>query len=121
MKRFLLFAGNEHSRGFGANGLINDFDSAAEALVSMVDHQIPSTWWHVLDTQTGEVIDREHVRIKDGVLSFATSERIVGAKAPQKPAMPSVAAAPFGDLEHTLRTAVETSVRGNGRANGTIG
>jgi hypothetical protein len=118
MKRFLLFAGTEASGGFGAGGLVNDFDTAADAFVALVDHQVPSTWWHILDTQTGEILDREHVQVKDGTLSFTKSTRVAGSRAAQT-TLPSVAAAPFGELEQTLRSAVETSVRSNGRANGT--
>ena len=83
MKRFLLFAGNGNSNAQGINGLVGDYDAVAEAFLSLVDNQVPSTWWHILDTHTGEVIEREHLRAKDSTLSFAKSDRIVGVSMPR--------------------------------------
>jgi hypothetical protein len=116
MKRYLLFAGSGSSNALGVNGLVSDFDSAVEAFLSIVDNQTPSAWWHVLDTQTGEVIERLHVRVKDNVLSFAKSERVVGTKTPKVALMP--AAKPLGDIEMSIRNVVETSVKPQAQPNG---
>lgn len=124
MKRFLLFAGNENSNAVGVNGLVSDFDSLAEAFLSIVDQQTPSKWWHVLDTQTGQVFDREHLRTKDNTLTFVNSDRIAGTSTPRVAIIPP--AKPLDDLEASLRTVVEASVKPNGQgrngyANGSHG
>jgi hypothetical protein len=126
LKQFLLFAGTEAKRSDGVNGLVGDYDSAAEAFVSLVDRQTPSEWWHVLDTQTGEVIERPHLRVSNGMIGFQRSERIVGTK----PAKLAIAPAParkvvdhLTELEEEMRSAVAGGVANgrahvNGQANG---
>src|SRR5215207_6092929 len=93
MKRFLLFAGSHGAKANGVTGFVADFDSSVEALVSLVDHQKPSEWWHILDTRTGEVIERRQVQLSNGTIGFERSDRIVGTKA--KP-LPIFAPAPRG-------------------------
>src|SRR4028118_1920455 len=85
MKQFLLFAGTQATKANGVNGFIGDFDSAAEAFLSLGDHQTPSEWWHVLDTQTGEVIERRHIRTSNGMIGFQRSDRFVGSQAKKMP------------------------------------
>jgi hypothetical protein len=101
---------------------VNDFDSAADAFLSLVDQQTPSEWWHILDTQTGEVIERRHIRTSNGMIGFQRSERVVGSQATKKTlpiAAPTPKAADLSDLEAGLRTVVTNGVRnGNGHANG---
>jgi hypothetical protein len=116
MKRFLLFAGDGNSNQQGVNGLVGDYDAVAEAFLSLVDNQIRSTWWHILDTQTGEVIEREHLRAKDSTLSFAKSDRIVGTVMPRVAVLPP--AKPLSELERSIRNVVETSVKANGQIGG---
>jgi hypothetical protein len=85
MKRFLLFAGTDVVTAHGVAGFVADFDSSAEALVLLVDQQHPSEWWHILDTQTGEVIARRQVRLSNGTIGFQRSDRIVGTLAKTMP------------------------------------
>jgi len=42
MKQYLLFAGREGTDLKGVRGFVGDFDSFAEACVSLVDQQAPS-------------------------------------------------------------------------------
>jgi len=81
MKRFLLFAGAEVTKANGLMGFVADFDSCADALLSLVDQQSPSDWWHVLDTHTGEVIERHHIHVRSGLIGFQRSDRVVGSQA----------------------------------------
>jgi hypothetical protein len=122
MKQFLLFAGTEATKAPGVTGFVNDFDSAAEAFLSLVDQQTPSEWWHILDTQTGEVIERRHIRTSNGMIGFQRSEQVVGSQATKKTlpiAAPGPKAADLSDLEAGLRTVVTNGIRnGNGHANG---
>ena len=123
MKQFLLFAGTEAMKASGMNGFVADFDSAAEAFLSLVDHQTPSEWWHILDTQTGEVIERRHIRANNGSIAFQRSDRVVGTQG--KRTLPIATPLPKGadlqELEAGLRTVVANGVKsGNGAANGHI-
>jgi hypothetical protein len=125
MKQFLLFAGTESARADGVNGLVGDFDSAAEAFVCLVDRQTPSQWWHVLDTQTGEVIDRQHLRTSNGMIGFQRSERIVGNQASRQPMSAPIsdstmkAVDHLNELEAGMRAVVSHGTRrGNGQLNG---
>jgi hypothetical protein len=120
MKQFLLFAGTESTGTVGVNGLMGDFDSAADAFVAIVDHQHAAEWWHILDTKTGEVLERRHLRVSNGMIGFQKSEWTVGS-APQK--LPIAAPAQKGsdltDIEAGMRAVVATGFRnGNGHANG---
>jgi hypothetical protein len=118
MKQYLLFAGTESSKTVGVNGFVGDFDSVAEAFLHIVDHQTPSEWWHVLDTQTGEVVERRHIRMNNGMLGFHRSDWIIGQKA-QKVSAPMPKNADFSELEAGLRAVVTNGVRsGGGQANG---
>jgi hypothetical protein len=85
MKRFLLFAGTDVAKANGVTSFVADFDSSAEALVLLVDHQKPAEWWHILDTQTGEVIERRQIRLHNGTIGFQRSDRIVGTQAETMP------------------------------------
>lgn len=117
MKRFMLFAGdNNNTNAVGVHGLVGDFDSVAEAFMSLVDNQTPSVWWHVLDSQTGEVHDRQNLQINGNGLTFGDTTWNVarGASLPVVPA----ATKPLNDLEDGLRVVVESSLKnGNGHAN----
>ena len=93
MKRFLLFAGTDIIKANGVTGFVADFDTSVEALVSLVDHQTPCEWWHILDTRTGEVIERRQIRLSNGTIDFERSDRIVGTQART---MPISAPAPKG-------------------------
>jgi hypothetical protein len=120
MKQYLLFAGTEAAKEVGIHGFVRDFDSVAEAFLSLVDDQTPAAWWHVLDTKTGEVIERRHVRLNNGVIGFQRSDWVVGTAA--KPAVITAHAAKGSDLselEAGLRAVVTSGVKnGNGHANG---
>ena len=129
MKQYLLFAGREDASLKGVHGYVGDFDSFAEAFVALVDRQTPSQWWHVLDTKTGEVVERQHLKINNGMISFERSHWVAGqpAKAPLLPAQaPAIAvslpkAADLNALEADLRAVVTTGVKtghANGKANG---
>ncbi len=83
MKQFLLFAGQDDTNARGAQGLVGDFDSFAEAFVSLIDHQTPSQWWHILDTKTGEVIERRHLKISNNMIGFQRSEWTIGQASQQ--------------------------------------
>ena len=120
MKQFLLFAGKDGSKTAGVNGLAGDFDSVAEAFLALIDQQIPSEWWHVLDTKTGEVIERRHIRTSNGMIGFQRSEWVVGTPAKRSPiSLPSTSENDLSELEVGLRTVVVNGIKnGNGRTNG---
>jgi endonuclease IV len=121
MKQFLLFAGTEAAKASGMNGFVADFDSAAEAFLSLVDQQTASEWWHILDTQTGEVVERRHIRTSNGMIGFQRSERVVGTQAKKTLPIstPTPKAGDLNELEAGLRTVVTNGLRsGNGHANG---
>ena len=119
MKRFLLFAGTDVAKANGVTSFVADFDSSAEALVLLVDHQKPAEWWHILDTQTGEVIERRQIRLGNGTIGFQRSDRIVGT-----PAKMTLAAAAAGAARETPEPIRETWSRpafGTGHGNGHAG
>jgi hypothetical protein len=126
MKQFLLFAGCASTNLKGIHGFVGDYDSFAEAFVALVDRQIPSEWWHILDTQTGEVVERQHLKVRNGMIGFERSHWVVGQPTKEEP----VAAAPapaiavslpngpdLSALEADLRSAVVTGTK-NGHTNG---
>jgi hypothetical protein len=119
MKQFLLFAGTEAAKASGVNGFVADFDSVAEAFLSLIDHQTASEWWHVLDTQSGEVFERRHIRTSNGMIGFQRSDRVVGTQA--RKSVPISAPAPKGadlnELEAGLRNVVTNGIK-NGSGNG---
>ena len=120
MKQYLLFAGQDDRTANGVQALVGDFDSFAEAFVSLVDRQTPSQWWHVLDTKTGEVYERRHIRTNNGMVAFQRSEWVVGTAA-KKPAiaLPTAKGADLSELEAGLRTVVTNGLKNpNGHANG---
>ena len=131
MKQFLLFAGKDGAKAVGVNGFIGDFDSVAEAFLSLVDNQTPSEWWHVLDTKTGEVYERRHIRMNNGMIGFQRSDWVVGTAAkkvsiaaptpaPAPVVAPTVAkVAELSELEIGLRSVVANGVKAsNGHVNG---
>lgn len=133
MKQYLLFAGRSDANASGVHALIGDFDSFAEAFVSLVDRQTPSEWWHILDTKTGEVVERQHLKVHNGMIGFERSHWVVGQPAKEEPitvAAPA-ASAPvpklpdLGAIEADLRSAFvggiktgHTNGAANGKANG---
>jgi hypothetical protein len=122
MKRFLLFAGTETSKTVGVNGLAGDYETALEAYVSLVDNQTPSEWWHILDTQTGEVIERRHLKL-NGSLSITRSDRIIGFQAQRtpiavRPALQTGGVDVAKELEAGIRASVGSVSKPNGIANG---
>ena len=127
MKQYLLFAGREGTNLKGVNGLVGDFDSFAEAFVSLVDQQTPAQWWHVLDTKTGEVVERRHLKVHNGMIGFERSEWVAGQPAREEPiAVPAPAAAlsvslpkavDLNALEADLRSVVAGGVK-NGPTHG---
>ena len=122
MKQYLLFAGRQDGNNKGVHGLVGAFDSFAEAFVSLVDQQAASEWWHVLDTKTGEVVERRHLKISNGMIGFQRSDWLVGPRgqqdtvgAPQLPiSVPLPKAAELGGIEAGLRSAVASGIK-NGR------
>ena len=125
MKQYLLFAGREETNLKGVHGFVGDFDSFAEAFVALVDRQTPSEWWHVLDTKTGEVVERQHLKVHNGMIGFERSHWVAGQPVKVEPVAslgPSISVSlPKGPdlnaLEADLRSAVVTGVK-NGHANG---
>ncbi len=119
MKQYLLFAGTETNKTGGLHGFAGDFDTVAEAFLSLVDQQTASEWWHVLDTKTGEVIERRHVRTNNGMIGFQRSDWVIGTPAKKAPiSLPSTADSDLSDLEVGLRSVVVNGIKnGNGRAN----
>ncbi len=135
MKQFMLFAGQNDVNFKGVHGVVGDFDSFAEAFVALVDRQTPAQWWHVLDTKTGEVVERQHLKVHNGMIGFERSEWIAGqsareeaiaASSPAPAPEPTMAialpkAADLSALEADLRSAVTGSLKNNhanGKANG---
>ncbi len=53
MKRFILFAGDCYYPGGGAADFIGDFHNLIDAQIFPLNHN----WSHILDTETGEVIE----------------------------------------------------------------
>ena len=129
MKQFLLFAGREDASLKGVHGFVGDFASFAEAFVALVDRQTPSQWWHILDTKTGEVVERQHLKVNNGMIGFqrsdwvagqTTKEEAIAAPAPAPAPAISVSlpkAADLNALEADLRSVVVTGTK-NGYANG---
>ncbi len=95
MKQFLLFAGTADNPAAGLHGLVGDYDSVAEAFLSLVDQQIASEWWHVLDTKTGEVVDRQHLKTAKGMIGFQKSDWVIGSQ----DSLPSVRGTDLSDLD----------------------
>src|SRR5918993_114346 len=77
MKQYLLFAG----RG----------DADLKGVVALVDQQTPAQWWHILDTKSGEVVERRHLKVHNGMIGFERSDWVLG-ESPK--AEPVVVAAP---------------------------
>ena len=129
MKQYLLFAGREETNLKGLHGFVGDFDSFAEAFVALVDRQTPSQWWHVLDTKTGEVVERQHLKVNNGMIGFHRSDWVVGQTAKEEltaaltsAPVPAISvslpkAADLNALEADLRSVVASGVK-NGHANG---
>ena len=132
MKQYLLFAGRADASMAGVRGLAGDFDSFAEAFVALVDRQTPSEWWHILDTKTGEVVERQHLKVHNGMIGFVRSHWVVGQPSQAEPiTVPApVADTPVAKLpdidsiEADLRSVLTTGLRNdatkgaNGKANG---
>ncbi len=129
MKQYLLFAGQEDTNLKGIHGFVGDFDSFAEAFVSLVDRQTPSQWWHILDTKTGEVVERRHLKVHNGMVGFERSEWVAGQFIKEEPITVPAPAAPapapklpdLSALEADLRSALVTGTKSghaNGAANG---
>ncbi len=104
MKQFLLFAGTNENASGGVHGFIGDFDSIAEAFTALVDGQVPSEWWHVLDTRTGEVVERQHLKTAKGMIGFQKSDWVLGTPS----TLPSVRGADLSDLDISLTAAVQS-------------
>jgi hypothetical protein len=127
MKQYLLFAGRDDANLKGVHGLVGDFDSLADAFVALVDRQVLSEWWHVLDTKTGEVVERQHLKIHNAMIGFERSHWVAGQPSKLEPVVtaapvPTVAvslpkAPDLNTLEADLRSAVVAGVK-NGHANG---
>jgi hypothetical protein len=127
MKQYLLFAGRDDANLKGIHGFVGDFDSFADAFVALVDRQAPSEWWHVLDTKTGEVVERQHLKVHNGMVGFGRSHWVVG-QTPEVETVITATPAPaitvslpkapdLNTLEADLRSAVVAGVK-NGHANG---
>jgi endonuclease IV len=126
MKQYLLFAGTETNKTGGLHGFAGDFDTVAEAFLSLVDQQTASEWWHVLDTKTGEVYERRHIRMNNGMIGFQRSDWVVGTPAKKVPiAAPTPApvvaptaakVAELSELEIGLRSVVANGVKASNGA-----
>ncbi len=143
MKQYLLFAGRGDADLKGVQALVGDFDSFADAFVSLVDQQTAAQWWHILDTKSGEVVERRHLKVHNGMIGFERSEWVLGDSLKAEPVVvaapnatvaarpetvavatssPAISvslpkAAELGSLEADLRTVVTSGIR-NGHANG---
>ncbi len=131
MKQYLLFAGRANTDTSGVHGLVGDFASFAEASVSLVDRQTPSEWWHILDTHTGEVVERQHLKISSGMIGFQRSEWVVGQPAKEEPITVTAPAAPIPapklpeieSIEADLRSVLTSGLKkghADGAANGKV-
>ena len=111
MKQYLLFAGTETNKTGGLHGFAGDFDTVAEAFLSLVDQQTASEWWHVLDTKTG---------MNNGMIGFQRSDWVVGAPAKKVPiAAPGAAkVGELSELELGLRSVVANGVKASNQGNG---
>src|SRR5215218_8216014 len=132
MKQYLLFAGRTNTTASGVHGFVGDFDSFTEAFVSLVDRQTLSEWWHILDTKTGEVVERKHLKVHNGMIGFERSHWIAAQPAKEDPiALPAPVAATSepklpeidsieADLQAVLTNGLKNSpAKGaNGKANG---
>ena len=79
---------------------------------------IPSEWWHVLDTKTGEVTERRHIRTTNGMVGFQRSDWVIGTPAKKGPiALPSTAESDLSELEVGLRSVVVNGIKSGGRPN----
>ena len=59
--------------------------------MSLVDQQTAAQWWHILDTKSGEVVERRHLKVHKGMIGFERSDWVLG----DSPKMePGVVAAP---------------------------
>ena len=124
MKQFMLFAGQNDANLKGVHGFVGDFESFAEAFVALVDRQAPSQWWHFLDTKTGEVVERQHLKVNNGMIGFQKSEWVAGQPTTEAIAAPASAisvslpkAPDLSALEADLRSVVVTGTK-NGHDNG---
>ncbi len=125
MKQYLLFAGRDDASLKGVHGLVGDFDSFAEAFVTLVDRQTPAQWWHILDTKSGEVVERQHLKIHNGMIGFERSHWVVGQPAIDEPiTVPAPIAATSGaklpdidSIEADLRSVLVSGIK-NGHTNG---
>ncbi len=128
MKQYLLFAGREETNLKGVHGFVGDFDSFAEAFVALVDRQTPSEWWHILDTKSGEVVERQHLKVHNGMIGFERSHWVAGQPSKEE-AITLSAPAPVSvspklpdldSIEADLRSAIGGLKQGhaNGKANG---
>lgn len=125
MKQYLLFAGSANVSAAGVHGLVGNFDSFADAFVSLVDRQTPCDWWHILDTHSGEVVERRHLKVSSGMIGFQRSDWVVGQPAKAEPislpASASTAAEPglpeIESIEADLRSVLTNGLK-NGHANG---
>jgi hypothetical protein len=59
MKRFITFTGYDYSGPYGAEAIIGDHDTYDAAVADAEDNRGTAfrqwDWWHVLDTETGEI------------------------------------------------------------------
>ncbi|HEX2554896.1 MAG TPA: hypothetical protein VHL98_14440 [Microvirga sp.] len=125
MKQFLLFAGRAQSGTAGVHGLAGDFDSFADAFISLIDRQTPCDWWHILDTRTGEVVERRHLKVSNGMIGFQRSDWVVGEGGPDEPLASITLPAPAAEvklpeiasIEADLRSVLNSGLK-NGHANG---
>jgi hypothetical protein len=120
MKQYLLFAGTETNKTGGLHGFAGDFDTVTEAFLSLVDQQTASEWWHVLDTKTGEVYERRHIRMNNGMIGFQRSDWVAGTPAKKVPiaAPGATKVGELSELELGLRSVVANGVKASAEANG---
>lgn len=56
MKRYLAFAGYHSYPNGGWDDFIGDYDSDADALASILDDHENYDWYHVVDSQTKQIV-----------------------------------------------------------------
>src|SRR3954462_7454201 len=108
MKQFLLFSGSDDGNREGVNAFVQEFDSVAEAILFLVDNPFARSWWHLLDTQTGEVTERRHLRVTNGAVGVRRSDWAIGTQT-KKPtvSVSSPEAVALAGLEAELRDVVQ--------------
>lgn len=58
MKRYLVFGGTNYYPEGGWDDFFGSADSMLEAVTMVAKEMIGDEWWQIVDTTTGEIVDR---------------------------------------------------------------